>query len=164
MIEQGRMTEAGLAVIDKSILAGLKDPEGKRDKPRQRDSVPEFIEETLNADKGARASFDNLIPSHRRRYILWITSVKREETQKDRLKQVISMLAQGKIPGDTIPQFVEEALNANKKALANFENLAPSHRRLYIRWITTARKEETQRRRLAEAIRLLAQNKKLGLK
>jgi len=164
MIEQGKMTDAGMAVIDNAILAGLKDSEGKHGKPKQGESVPEFILKVLNADKKARASFDNLTPSHRRRYIRWITSASREETQKDRLKQVISLLSRSKIPGDDIPEFVEKALNANKKARANFENLAPSYRRLYIRWITTARREETQRRRLAEAIRLLEQNKKLGLK
>jgi len=164
MIEQGKMTEAGLAVIDKAILTALEGPEGTHGKPNQRDNVPAFIEDALNANKRARASFDNLAPSHRRRYILWIMSAKREETQKDRLKQAISMLAQGKAAGDIIPGFVQKALNANKKARTNFENLAPSYRRLYIRWITTTRREETQRRRLAEAIRLLEQNKKLGLK
>jgi uncharacterized protein YdeI (YjbR/CyaY-like superfamily) len=51
-----------------------------------------------------------------------------------------------------VPQYVTQALMANKKAWENFNNLAPSHRRNYIRWITDAKKEETRNRRLREAI------------
>jgi len=164
MMEQGKMTGAGLAVIDKAVLTRLKDREGKSGKPNSGDGVPVFVQAAIDADKRARRNFYSLTPSHRLRYIRWIMSAKREETQKDRLKQAISMLAQGKAAGDVIPGFVQQALDANQKARANFENLAPSDRRTYIRWIITARKEETSKNRLAEAIRLLEQNKKLGLK
>ena len=53
---------------------------------------------------------------------------------------------------------------ANAKAWENFRNLAPSYRRYYIGWIMHAAKEETRERRLREAVALLEQNKKLGLK
>jgi uncharacterized protein YdeI (YjbR/CyaY-like superfamily) len=46
----------------------------------------------------------------------------------------------------------------------NFNNLAPGHKRNYIGWISAAKREETRQRRLKEAMELLAQNKKLGLK
>jgi len=65
---------------------------------------------------------------------------------------------------DTVPDFVQKALNRNKKARDYFEKLAPSYRRHYIGWITMAKRPETRQRRLAEAVELLAQNKKLGLK
>jgi uncharacterized protein YdeI (YjbR/CyaY-like superfamily) len=162
LIQQGKMTDAGFAVIEKGILDTRQDP-NSRQKPRQ-DIVPEFVEKAFNANKKARANFDNLTPSYRRRYILWITSAKREETQKERLRETVAGLAQSSKLGDTVPEFVEKALKANKKASTNFQNLAPSYRRLYIRWITSAKREETQKKRLAEAIGLLAQNKKLGLK
>ena len=55
-------------------------------------------------------------------------------------------------------------LERNARALATFEALAPSHRRNYVRWIMDGKKEATRRRRLAEAIALLAAGKKLGLK
>jgi uncharacterized protein YdeI (YjbR/CyaY-like superfamily) len=45
----------------------------------------------------------------------------------------------------------------------NFNRLAPSHRRNYIRWITDAKKPETRERRLRAAIKLLTQNKKLEM-
>jgi uncharacterized protein YdeI (YjbR/CyaY-like superfamily) len=96
LIEQGKMTDAGLAVIDEGVLDAREAPRPRRVR--------------------------------------------------------------------TIPEFMEKALNSNKKARQNFDNLAPSYKQLYIGWITNAKREETQKRRLAEAIRLLAQNKKLGLK
>lgn len=63
-----------------------------------------------------------------------------------------------------LPRFVRQALTANPKAWEHFQNLAPSYRRLYIGWIMHAKKPETRARRLKEAVALLAQNKKLGLK
>ena len=63
-----------------------------------------------------------------------------------------------------IPRFVKQALMASAKAWENFRNLAPSYRRHYIGWIMHAKKEETRERRLREAVSLLQQNKKLGLK
>ena len=59
---------------------------------------------------------------------------------------------------------IRRALAANKKVWDNFNNLAPSYKRQYIGWITSAKKQETRNRRLKEAITLLKQNKKLGLK
>jgi uncharacterized protein YdeI (YjbR/CyaY-like superfamily) len=63
-----------------------------------------------------------------------------------------------------VPQHVQQALMANDRAWENFKKLAPSYRRNYLRWIMDAKKEETRKRRLKEAIELLAQNKKLGMK
>jgi uncharacterized protein YdeI (YjbR/CyaY-like superfamily) len=67
-------------------------------------------------------------------------------------------------PADAVPGYIEEALQANGAAWTHFLNLAPSYRRLYVRWIEDAKKDETRRKRLAEAVGLLEQNKKLGLK
>jgi uncharacterized protein YdeI (YjbR/CyaY-like superfamily) len=63
-----------------------------------------------------------------------------------------------------IPRDVDEALRANEKAWAYFESLAPSYRRHYLLWITTAKQPETRQKRVKEASDLLAQGKKLGLK
>jgi uncharacterized protein YdeI (YjbR/CyaY-like superfamily) len=69
------------------------------------------------------------------------------------------------VPKDLMmPSFIEEALMKNKKASENFNRLARSYKRLYVRWICSAKREETRLRRLEEAIDLLEQNKKLGLK
>jgi len=63
-----------------------------------------------------------------------------------------------------IPPYMKEALAKNKKALKNFNNLTKSYKRQYVGWIISAKREETRRRRLAEAIRLLEKNEKLGMK
>jgi len=64
----------------------------------------------------------------------------------------------------TLPRSVKQALIASPKAWEYFQTLAPSYRGLYVRWILSAKKEETRKRRLQEAVSLLLQNKKLGLK
>jgi uncharacterized protein YdeI (YjbR/CyaY-like superfamily) len=64
----------------------------------------------------------------------------------------------------TTPPFFKQALAANARARENFANLAPSHRRHFVGWVTMAKKEETRQRRLREAMRLLERNEKLGLK
>ncbi|MBZ5553781.1 MAG: YdeI/OmpD-associated family protein [Acidobacteriia bacterium] len=63
-----------------------------------------------------------------------------------------------------IPPSIKQVLMANSQAWRNFKGLAPSYRRLYVKWITAARKEETRQRRMQEALALLSQGKKLGLK
>ena len=62
-----------------------------------------------------------------------------------------------------LPRELEQALQANKRAQRNFDTLAPSHKRQYIYWITDAKKDETRQRRIQVAIRMLKENKKLGI-
>jgi uncharacterized protein YdeI (YjbR/CyaY-like superfamily) len=64
----------------------------------------------------------------------------------------------------TLPSFLQQSIQGNKKAWKNFVQLARSYQQNYIRWILAAKKRETQQRRLKEAILLLAQGRKLGLK
>jgi uncharacterized protein YdeI (YjbR/CyaY-like superfamily) len=63
-----------------------------------------------------------------------------------------------------LPAYIQAAFNMRPAALRHFETLSPSQRRLYLGWIESAKREETRRRRLKEAIRLLAAGKMLGLK
>ena len=65
---------------------------------------------------------------------------------------------------DEIPDFIRKALAENQAAGSNFSLLAPGYRRLYVRWVVSAKREETRRRRLAEMIGLLEANRKLGMK
>jgi uncharacterized protein YdeI (YjbR/CyaY-like superfamily) len=64
----------------------------------------------------------------------------------------------------SLPAFMAKGLHTNEKAWKNFSAMPPSHQRNYILWITTAKRDETRERRLKEAIRMLNQNKRLGLK
>lgn len=64
----------------------------------------------------------------------------------------------------TIPPYLEKALKAHPPAWKAFESLPPSHRREYLGWIDSAKREETRERRLREAIDRLAAGRTLGLK
>jgi uncharacterized protein YdeI (YjbR/CyaY-like superfamily) len=63
-----------------------------------------------------------------------------------------------------LPGYIQRELKKHPAALRHFEALAPSHRRKYVGWIDSAKREETKRRRLKEAIELLNKGKELGLK
>ena len=63
-----------------------------------------------------------------------------------------------------LPQYLVKALKTERTAWQNFQRLAPSYRRDYVHWITSAKRAETRARRLAQALELLARNEKLGMK
>jgi uncharacterized protein YdeI (YjbR/CyaY-like superfamily) len=63
-----------------------------------------------------------------------------------------------------VPPYIQQRLRSRPAAWKYFENLAPSYRRMYIGWIDSAKRQDTRARRLEEAINLLAEGKKLGLK
>jgi len=58
-----------------------------------------------------------------------------------------------------IPQFVIDGLKANKKAWREFEKLAPSGKKQYVWYIASAKREETRRRRIVDAIDRLTSGK-----
>ncbi|HQW83764.1 MAG TPA: YdeI/OmpD-associated family protein [Ferruginibacter sp.] len=60
----------------------------------------------------------------------------------------------------TAPPALQNLLKKNKKAHAFFESLAFSHKREYIEWILSAKKEETIQKRLNTTIEKLSASKK----
>jgi uncharacterized protein YdeI (YjbR/CyaY-like superfamily) len=69
-----------------------------------------------------------------------------------------------KRPELPLPDWLKTGLMTSPKAWENFSKLPPSHRRNYISWISDAKREETRRRRIREAIRMLEKNERLGMK
>ena len=69
-----------------------------------------------------------------------------------------------KRPELPLPDWLKTGLMTSPKAWENFSKLPPSHRRNYIGWISDAKREETRRRRILEAIRMLEKNERLGMK
>jgi uncharacterized protein YdeI (YjbR/CyaY-like superfamily) len=69
-------------------------------------------------------------------------------------------------PSDTIklPDLFRKALKNEGKAREFFDNLAPSYRRNFVEWVGSAKREETRKKRLKEALALLRAGKKLGMK
>jgi uncharacterized protein YdeI (YjbR/CyaY-like superfamily) len=155
LIQEGRMTQAGLAKIDPEILGEAPPVEQGEEL-----DIPRFLKQALKASPKAWESFERLAPSHRKQYIRWITDAKKEETRERRLREAVALLEQDL----EIPGFFKQALKASAKAWKYFQSLPPSERRRYIRWIMHATQAQTRERRLREAVALLEQNKKLGLK
>jgi uncharacterized protein YdeI (YjbR/CyaY-like superfamily) len=159
LIREGRMTEAGLAKIDRATLGKAQ---AKRDETEG--DIPRFVRQALEANPRAWTNFQSLSPARQRAYVRLIMDAKQDETRERRVRETISRLLQNTGAPEDIPPFVKRALVANGAAWENFQKLAPSYRRNYVGWIMHAKQEETRQRRLAEAVSLLEQNKKLGLK
>jgi uncharacterized protein YdeI (YjbR/CyaY-like superfamily) len=93
MIKEGKMTDAGLAKIQKAKKTGLWQKE-----PRPQislDMPPEFAK-ALAKNKKAKENFDALAASYRKYYIGWIAIAKRPQTKNRRIAESIALLEQGK--------------------------------------------------------------------
>jgi uncharacterized protein YdeI (YjbR/CyaY-like superfamily) len=64
---------------------------------------------------------------------------------------------------DKVPPDLKRALAADKKARRNFENLAPSYKKHFIWWISSAKRDETRQRRIKKTVSMAAENKKPGM-
>lgn len=62
-----------------------------------------------------------------------------------------------------VPPDLRRALATDKEALENFNNLAPGYRRLYVAWITDAKRKETREKRIRLTVERSAENKKPGI-
>jgi uncharacterized protein YdeI (YjbR/CyaY-like superfamily) len=60
----------------------------------------------------------------------------------------------------TIPDDLQQAFNKNKKAFQHFQEFSPSSQRMILSWILLAKRPETRAKRIAETVRLAAQNVK----
>jgi uncharacterized protein YdeI (YjbR/CyaY-like superfamily) len=62
---------------------------------------------------------------------------------------------------DRIPPDLGRALAKDKRALDNFQSFANSYRNMYIRWIMSAKTDETRKKRIEKVVKQTLQNKKL---
>jgi len=106
------------------------------------------VEELIKANKMTQAGLNKIEPYLRTGRVVW--EIKKPDPKN---KRSIS-----------IPDFILEEFSKNEPALRNFEGLAQTYKRHYIRWITSVKKEEALQKRLKESIELLKNNKKLGLR
>lgn len=61
-------------------------------------------------------------------------------------------------PEPELPAELRAALSAAPEARTRFEELAPSHRREYVKWVAEGRRADTRERRAAQTVmRLLEQ-------
>ncbi len=87
LIKDGRMTSHGLAKVayDRNATPPPR--------PELPSTVPLFISRQLKRNARAWENFNNLAPSHKRRYVGWIMFAKRDETRQKRLKEATALLA-----------------------------------------------------------------------
>ncbi|MFH0992693.1 MAG: YdeI/OmpD-associated family protein [bacterium] len=64
----------------------------------------------------------------------------------------------------TLAPVLQRLLESHKQAFEFFNGLSLSQKTMYLGWIMSAKKEETQCKRMKEAISLLARRMKLGMK
>lgn len=97
LISEGRMCREGLYKIPSEILEEnhkSEDLSGIK-KPNVSNIIPQFIEKALKDNQCAGEFFNKLAPSHKKHYILWISSAKRQETREKRLAEAIDKMTRG---------------------------------------------------------------------
>ena len=62
-----------------------------------------------------------------------------------------------------VPPELTAALAKDAKARLGFEKLAPCYRKQFIYWIGSAKRDETRCQRVAESVRLLSRDQRLGI-
>lgn len=61
-----------------------------------------------------------------------------------------------------VPNDFKKAFAKNKNANSVFNNFAYTHRKEYVQWIESARKQDTRSRRIEKAIEMISNNKKFS--
>jgi uncharacterized protein YdeI (YjbR/CyaY-like superfamily) len=89
LVGEGRMTRWGLAAFKKrtqetSLLEKIN-AEGIR--------IPHDFEECLRKNKKAWENFERFSPSHRKRYLIWISSTKTHETRAMRIAEAVILIS-----------------------------------------------------------------------
>jgi uncharacterized protein YdeI (YjbR/CyaY-like superfamily) len=93
LIAAGRMTPAGMALIEAAKTNGQWDK--VFGPPKVGDEVPEELQSALEQNATALKNFEQLAPSLRKRYIVWIVMAKRPETRAQRIKEAVALLEKG---------------------------------------------------------------------
>jgi uncharacterized protein YdeI (YjbR/CyaY-like superfamily) len=96
LIRAGRMTAAGLALVQAAKDSGEWDRATQRERTTE---VPADLEAALRRNGRARQNFHGLAPSHRKMYIAWIVDAKREKTRQRRIREVVARAARNLKPG-----------------------------------------------------------------
>jgi len=93
LIEQGRMTRAGLAEVEAAQNDGRW--ESAYASPRTA-TVPEDFQRALDENPAARDFFATLGSSHRYSFLYRIADAKRPETRARRIREYVAMLAESR--------------------------------------------------------------------
>ena len=93
---EGRMTEAGLRLVDAAKNSGQWRAATERERSVR---MPRNLARALDNEPQARRFFENLAPSYRKMYVGWVLAAKREETRQRRIRTVVDRALRGLKPG-----------------------------------------------------------------
>lgn len=96
MISAGRMTETGLLKIEEAKKSGTWSPDSTERNDYQ---LSKDFQKILESGGKIWENYNKLAPSHKRNYIGWIMSAKKEETRKRRFDEFLRCMEQNKKPG-----------------------------------------------------------------
>lgn len=89
-----------------------------------------------------------------------------EKAFSDLVKQAVKVNATDGEPGNkpsrkalVVPEELLQVLQKEQEVMTRWEKMPPSHKREYVEWITDARKEETRKRRIAQALELIREGR-----
>jgi len=95
MISEGRMTAAGMALVDEAKRRGTWDEAASG----RLEVTPPDLEAALAGVPAASARWETWAPTNRRQYIYWVLDAKRAETRSRRIADVVRRVAAGIRPG-----------------------------------------------------------------
>jgi uncharacterized protein YdeI (YjbR/CyaY-like superfamily) len=93
VIREGRMTEAGLAKVTFDVEK-VKISQSKVKRPVV--EMPERVERALQSQPGVWEAFQEVRPSLKRNYILWLMDAKKPETFERRFKVLVEEVLAGR--------------------------------------------------------------------
>jgi uncharacterized protein YdeI (YjbR/CyaY-like superfamily) len=96
LIDEGRMTEAGLAKIRAAKSLGTWTKLDRIDRDAE---VPGELLHAMEAEPSVKALFEKLPPSQKKLWSWWIVSAKRPETRDRRIVETIRRVAAGRKAG-----------------------------------------------------------------
>lgn len=97
LIEEGRMTEAGLEKINEAKANGKWQTAYSTPVKLV---LPDDVVAALKNTRGAIEAFSSYAPSHQNMYLHWVNDAKKEETRKRRIAKLIERILQKKLPGE----------------------------------------------------------------
>ena len=97
LIENGLMTEEGLKYFDIDLIENLDDLIKKEEAEKNRElDTPDYVMEIIGRDEALLLKFERLSESHKRRYLSWIISAKKDETKHRRIEKMVRMLKENR--------------------------------------------------------------------
>jgi uncharacterized protein YdeI (YjbR/CyaY-like superfamily) len=97
LIRQGRMTPAGLSVVEEAKRNGQWEKAAEREDVHR--LAPDF-RRALAANRAARSNFEKLPISYKKQFLSWIADARSDATRARRIKQATALLEQNrKKPG-----------------------------------------------------------------